>query len=213
LNPVSTDEGDEVVLIDSAGVRVRCSIISTASTTVATVRTDKEVTTGLQAIATASWEFARDSVSGLGHLESETVSILGDGSVFPQGAVSSGAVALERPASVVHVGLQYNSDMETLPISTQTDEALGQGRQKNINRVWLKVNESSGIFVGQSVDNLKEAKTRTDELYGSPPSLKSEDVEVVLPPSWNDDGNIFARQSDPLPLMITGLVIETSLGG
>jgi hypothetical protein len=43
------------------------------------------------------------SISGLDHLEGETVSILGDGAVQPSKTVSSGAITLSEAASVVQV--------------------------------------------------------------------------------------------------------------
>ena len=92
-------------------------------------------------------------------------------------------------------------------------EALGQGRVKNLNHVWLRVLESSGIFAGPSADKLVEAKQRTTEPYGTPPSLKTEDIKIMLTPTWADYGQIFIRQSDPLPLTIVGITLEVAVGG
>ena len=36
-------------------------------------------------------------------------------------------------------------------------EAFGQGRVKNLNHIWLRVLESSGIFAGPTADKLVEA--------------------------------------------------------
>jgi hypothetical protein len=78
--------------------------------------------------------------------------------------------------------------------------------------VWLRVYRSSGIFVGPDASNLTEAKQRTTEPYGSPPALKSEEIQVLLSPSWADSGQIFVRQSDPLPLTIVSMTAEIALG-
>jgi len=56
-------------------------------------------------------------------------------------------------------------------------------------------------------------KQRTSEPYGSPPELLSEQVEVLMSPSWNEDGQVLVRQDDPLPLTISGLTIQVALGG
>ena len=58
-------------------------------------------------------------------------------------------------------------------------EAFGQGRVKNLNHVWLRVLESSGIFAGPSADKLVEAKQRTEEPYGTPPNLKTQDIKII----------------------------------
>ena len=212
LNPVSTDLGDVVTLIDSDGNKIRCSIESTASTTVATIRPDQLVPASLRSTAILTWEFARDTVSGLDHLEAKTVSILGDGAVYPQETVVSGSISIDPPASVIHVGLPYNSDIETLPLVAEIDESLAQGRKKNINQAWMKVYRSTGIHIGPSASDLTEIKKRSEEAYGSAPDLVTEELSVKISPSWGDEGSVYVRQSDPLPVTVLGLTLEAEIG-
>jgi hypothetical protein len=152
------------------------------------------------------------TISGLNHLEGKTVNILADGAVHPQRVVTSGSITLDQAASKVQIGLPIAADLQTLPMAAQIDSSFGQGRYKNVNKVWLRVYLSSGIFVGPDADNLTEAKQRTTEPYGSPPSLKSEEIQILLTPSWGDSGQIFVRQSDPLPLTVVSMTAEIALG-
>lgn len=155
-----------------------------------------------------------DVISGLGHLEGKTVSILADGAVHPQRVVTGGNITLDIEASTVQIGLPIEADLQTLPLAVQLqDGSFGQGRFKNVNKVWLRVYRSSGIFVGPSASELTEAKQRTTENYGAPPALKSEEIPIVLTPSWADSGQIFVRQSDPLPLTVVSMTAEVALGG
>jgi len=155
-----------------------------------------------------------DEISGLTWLEGKTVSILADGAVHPQRVVTGGVVSLDIEASTVHVGLPIEADLQTLPMALNLkDGSFGQGAYKNVNKVWLRVYRSSGIFVGPSADKLVEAKQRTNEPYGSPPGLKTEEVPIVLSPGWADSGQVFVRQSDPLPLTIVSMTAEVALGG
>ena len=154
-----------------------------------------------------------DTFAGLGHLEGKTVNILVDGAVHPQRVVTGGQVTLDVEGSVVHIGLPITADLETLPLAMGIDNAFGQGRFKNINKVYLRVYRSSGIFVGPTADELVEAKQRTTEDYGTPPALKSEEIEVVTRNAWDDSGQIFVRQSDPLPLTIVSMTMEVAIGG
>ncbi|HEX7386244.1 MAG TPA: hypothetical protein VF285_03075 [Castellaniella sp.] len=153
------------------------------------------------------------TISGLDHLEGKEVSILADGGVHPRQVVTDGSIHLEHEASVVQVGLPITAELATLPIAMQIDSAFGQGRPKNINQVWLRVFQSSGIFVGPSLDRLTEAKQRTDEPYGSAPALKTEEIAIRTTPSWSDGGQVYVRQSDPLPLTVVALTVEVALGG
>lgn len=155
---------------------------------------------------------AATTISGLNHLEGKTVSILADGAVHPQRVVTGGAITLDQAASTVQIGLPITADLQTLPVAAQIDGSFGQGRYKNVNKVWLRVYRSSGIFVGPDANNLTEAKQRTTEPYGTAPALKSEEIQVLLTPSWADSGQIFVRQSDPLPLSIVSMTAEVALG-
>ncbi len=209
--PSVDDVNDAIVLVDGTTL-YRLTILGTSSQTVATAKLDKDLPASLRNTAITTYEVARNVISGISWLEGKTVNILADGAVHPQKVVSSGSITLDRAASVVHLGLPYESDLNTLPMALQV-EAFGQGRVKNLNHVWLRVLESSGIFAGPSADKLVEAKQRTTEPYGSPPDLKTQDIKIMLTPQWQDNGQLFVRQTDPLPLTIVGLTLEVAMGG
>ena len=73
----------------------------------------------------------------------------------------------------------------------QLDDSFGQGRVKNINKLWLRVSVV-GHFAGPRADALTEVKQRTSEPYGSPPALKSEEIPLVLSPKWAIAGTVRA---------------------
>ncbi len=152
------------------------------------------------------------TISGLWHLEGETVAILADGAVLPQQIVVNGAITLDQAASIVNVGLPIRARAKTLPISLEM-EALGQGATKNINNLWLRVHESSGIFAGPSYDKLREVKQRTTEPYGSPPNLFTGVKSIAMVPSWNEEGQVCIEQSNPLPLTLLSMTTEVTIGG
>ena len=150
--------------------------------------------------------------SGLSHLEGKTVNILADAAVHPQLVVTGGAITLEQSASKIQIGLPITADLKTLPVAAGIDNGFAQGRYKNVNKAWLRVFRSSGIFIGPDESNLVEAKQRTTESYGSAPALKSEEIPILLNPAWADSGQVFIRQSDPLPLTVASLTLEVSIG-
>ena len=208
----TTDINDAIVIVDGTDT-YRCDIVSISDDHTATVRLDRDLPSSLQNTAVSTYEIAERTLSGLSHLIGKTVNILADGAAHPTRVVdSNGGIVLNRAASVIHVGLPYISDLQTLPLALQM-EAGGQGRVKNINHAYLRVFESSGIFTGPTEDKLIEAKQRTTEPYGSPPNLKTEDIKLMLTPTWQDYGQIFIRQTDPLPLTVVGVTLEVSLGG
>jgi hypothetical protein len=151
-------------------------------------------------------------LSGLYHLEGKTVSVLADGAVQPPQVVKDGTITIPVAASVIAAGLPITSDIQTLPFSFMT-EAYGQGRAKNVNKVWLRVHNSSGISVGPTVDELVQYKQRTTEPYGTPPALVTGEIEMSLTGAWDQDGSVCVRQTDPLPLTIASMTIEVAIGG
>jgi hypothetical protein len=155
-----------------------------------------------------------DEISGLDHLEGKTVSILADGAVHPQRTVSGGAVTLDIEASKAHIGLPIEADVQTLPLALQLrDGSYGQGHVKNVNKAWLRVYRSSGVFVGPNAEQLVEHKQRRAEPYGSPPALKTDEIELALHPQWAQGGQVFIRQADPLPLTLNSITTEVIIGG
>ncbi len=158
---------------------------------------------------------ATSAISGLNWLEGKTVSILADGAVHPQRVVTGGSIALDRAVTKVQVGLPIMADIQTLPLVAMLkgDGAFAQGRNKNINKVWLRVHRSSGIWAGPSATRLVEAKQRTDEPYGTPVTLKSEEIEIMVKNDWGDSAQLFVRQADPLPLTIVSMTMDVSIGG
>jgi hypothetical protein len=147
-------------------------------------------------------------ISGLNWLEGKTVSILADGAVHPQRVVNAGQITLDNPASVVHVGLPITADAKTLPLAAQVDAGYGQGRVKNVNKVWMRVVRSSGVFAGPDVSRLTQYKQRTTEPMGTAPALRTDEIELDVRPDWGNDASIIVRQSDPLPITITSMTME-----
>jgi hypothetical protein len=151
-------------------------------------------------------------ISGLDHLDGQTVAILGDGAVFPQQVVTGGAVTVDQPVSKVTVGLPIVADAKTLPLALQID-GYGQGRMKNVSQVWLRVFASSGVKAGPTTDRLTEYKQRKAEVYGTAPDPVTDEINIVVSPSWSSDGGVCVRQDQPLPLTILSMTIEFSVGG
>ena len=149
---------------------------------------------------------------GYWHLIGETVSILADGAVLPQQVVAAdGTITLDAAASKVAVGLPITADLQTLPLALEL-QAFGQGTNKNVNKVYIRVYQSASLFVGPSFSKLVENKYRTTEAYGSPPALRTGTVAVTLTPTWDADAPVCIRQTDPLPLTVVSLVPDTALG-
>lgn len=154
------------------------------------------------------------SLSGLWHLDGREVHILADGAVHPTRTVVGGAITLIGPASTVHVGLPYNSDLVTLPAAMEQVAAMGQGSTKNVNGVAVRVAQSSIVKAGPTLTDLTEYPARNvADPYGSPPALRTGELRFDISPDWNSDGSVCLRQDAPLPLTVLSIALDVAPGG
>lgn len=156
------------------------------------------------------------TISGLWHLEGETVSVLADGATVNPKVVTAGAITLTDAASTVHIGLAFTSQAMTLPLALDPGAApaSGQGMAKNVNRVFVRVNQSSLVQAGPSFTKLTTYPARAvAEPYGSPPDLRTGELTMSVTPSWNTDGTVCIQQSEPLPLTVLSLALDVTVGG
>lgn len=155
---------------------------------------------------------ATTTITGLTHLDGETVTALADGSVVTGLTVSSGQVTLPRAASKVHVGLPYESEIETLPPAIQLkDVGSSRGRPVKANRVWLQVEKTRGIQAGPASDKLNEYLQTGVDLAADIP-MYTGTLQLRLYPDWSTDGTIVIKQTYPLPMTILGISPDYSIG-
>lgn len=211
----ATDIGDAVFLpyVDADGLDriLVCTITAYTSATVVTVQANRNPPAALDSVAVSDWQFARETFTGLDHLEGKTLSVLADGNVHPQVTVASGEITLQSPAAIVHAGLPYASDFETLELSS-VEEAIRDKRML-INKASLLCESSRGLFAGTDVNHLREVKQSLRTNYDQPLPLRSGLFEVDTPARWGKGGTTFVRQSDPLPLAILSAMPHVTLGG
>jgi hypothetical protein len=152
-------------------------------------------------------------ISGLHHLEGEEVIALAGGGVVTGLTVENGRITLAAAATPVHVGLPYDCDAQTMPLSLEVP-ALGQAANKNVNAARLRVYLTAGVQMGPSFAQLREMPPRTvADGADTPPGMRTGVLEMKLSPSWQDDGAMCVRQANPLPMTILSLTLETATGG
>jgi hypothetical protein len=151
------------------------------------------------------------SLSGLSHLEGESVSILADGSVHGSKTVASGAVTLDRHVTRAHVGLAYNSTLETLRVDAGSAMGTSQGKIKRINDITVRLDKTVGLKVGLDVDNLDVVPFRSSaNSMNAPISLFSGDKTIEFNSDFDTDGKITIRQDQPLPMTVLSVYATLS---
>ncbi|HDI8654725.1 TPA: hypothetical protein PPE37_000428 [Escherichia coli] len=197
---------------EAVAMELRCDITAVNSGTAVVVSVNRDVPPVLRNAETTNWQMARQTFAGLSHLEGQTVNIMSDGNVEPQKVVTSGAVTLESPGAVVHIGLPITAEFETLDININGQETLLDKKQI-IPSVTLVVNASRGIFATTPGGKWYEYPQREFEFYDDPVDDATGKVEVKLDSNWDTNGRVKIRQTDPLPLSVLAVIPRLTVGG
>jgi hypothetical protein len=205
--------GDTVVISDIEGMtELNGNIYTVASAAANTfeLKSNGSNVNGTSYSAYVSGGEARKrvtTVSGLWHLEGQTVSILGDGAVQPTRTVSSGAITLATAAAVVQVGFGYNSDLQMLRIEAGAADGTALGKTRRINRVGFLLHRTLGMKIGVDEDNLTSITFRTAADYmGHAPELFSGILSESFDADYDFENQIFVRQDQPLPGAILAIM-------
>ena len=147
---------------------------------------------------------ASATISGLSHLEGETVKVVVNGAVFPDQVVNGGAVTPSIPDSWgnvnVEVGLSYTSTLKTMRAEVGSQAGKAQGRKKRWNEVQVRLLNSTGVTINGDSMSFRTSADAMDEGLG----LFSGDVKVTNL-GWDRDGYIEVKQEQPLPMTILGI--------
>jgi len=147
---------------------------------------------------------ASATISGLSHLEGETVKVVVNGAVFPDQVVNGGAVTPSIPDSWgnvnVEIGLSYTSTLKTMRAEVGSQAGKAQGRKKRWNEVQVRLLNSTGVTINGDSMSFRTSADAMDEGLG----LFSGDVKVTNL-GWDRDGYIEVKQEQPLPMTILGI--------
>lgn len=150
------------------------------------------------------------TLSGLDHLEGETVSILADGNVFPQQVVENGQVTLSNGVTRAIVGLPFECRARTLPLIVP--DAGIEAKRKRVVAVDLRITRSRGLQVGDSYATTYELRDRTSEAWGAPIALQEGFRRQPIGTTWTEDAFTYFRLTDPVPATLLSIVQEMEVG-
>lgn len=150
-----------------------------------------------------------NTVTGLSHLEGQTVKVQADGSVRSDATVSGGSVTFDGPAATkVEVGLSYTSEGRTMSPEIPIGGQSLQPMKRRWARLFARLRNTAGISLG-TTDGTVDAVPfrRPSHATGTAVPLYSGDKDISH--LGLDDGRIIFRQTQPLPcnvLMVGGVL-------
>jgi hypothetical protein len=148
-------------------------------------------------------------ISGLDHLEGETVAVLADGVKRANATVSGGSITISPSASVVQVGLPYTSKLTTMRIEAGGDLGTAQGKTKRISEVVFRLLDSRGGTFGNDGGTMDDIRYYPADYLGTPTYPYSGDTEkMAWPEGYETDGRITIKQEDPYPMTVVAVFPE-----
>ena len=168
---------------------------------------------GAGTMAANSWRMTATVISGLSHLEGQTVDILADGAVHPQKVVSGGSITLDYPASLVNIGLPCPAVLQPMPISSGSADGSTRGKTKRASRVAINFHETGGCRYGRDEDKrLDTISTRGggDVMDQAVPLFTGEKI-VSWPDGYDSELLLTIVQDQPLPCTVVAITPKFSV--
>lgn len=157
---------------------------------------------------------ATATITGLDHLEGETVDVLGDGFVQKGLTVSSGSITLSEAVSEATVGLPYTTIIETLELEGGLRNGSARGQPKRIGKIKLELYRSMGGRYGRNAANMNDILYRdTGDSMGTTPDLYTGLIDTSFDSGWSEKPIVRLEHDDPLPFSVLGIVEEQEVTG
>lgn len=148
------------------------------------------------------------TVSGLSHLEGQTLDVLVDGATHPQVAVSAGKITLQRSGSVIHAGLPAPAKLATMRLNAGSADGTAQGKTQRVTNVVARLHRTLGGKLGPDESELDELQFRRPSMpMNQPLSLYTGDSEPVpWKGGYSSTQRIWYINDQPLPATVVALM-------
>lgn len=158
-------------------------------------------------------------VSGLDHLEGESIGIIVDDVLFANETVVGGSVTLpEEAQNSYQLGIPFpdiegeeegvNVLVETLPSDILLKTGTTMGKKKRIVNATVRVVDTQGFYL----QGIQMPFRQLPDVLDIPIPLQSGDFELNGLLGWDDFGQIKITQKEPLSMKVLGLAYDLSTG-
>lgn len=155
----------------------------------------------LDSLAPGQWYLTTDELTGLEHLEGETVGVITDGGVHPNVRVTNGRIKLNYQTSYAVVGLPYKGRVITLPLNGAGVQALSL--PKSIQDIYIRLENTLGLQYGVDPYALEALNFRTvEDLTSQPPPLYTGVKRLTIPDGFSLEKKLIFAQDQALPCKI-----------
>jgi hypothetical protein len=169
-------------------------------------------TVNTDATLTGTFSPAVTTIRGLEHLNAATVQVLGDGAVYADKTVASGAITLgsgESAIESIEVGLGFTPTVSPRPPIFEDSEGLTFGRVARYVRLLVYGLDTMYLYLNGEVTPARSASDAMD----APPPTDDESVFQFTTLGSSTQHTVTITQPAPLPLHVTSVYGEVEIGG
>jgi hypothetical protein len=152
------------------------------------------------------------TITGLGHLEGQTVKVWANSAVQADKVVSSGSITLDTASTKVQIGLSFTHKLTTLKIEGGNKAGTSVGKIKRFSGVTFVLLNSHTIEYGPSPSELTKNDLREVSDYmdsGTP--LYTGELAVEFDGNWESDPRIYIESDDPAPFTVLAIAPEVKI--
>ena len=146
------------------------------------------------------------TITGLGHLEGETVRVKADGAVREDEIVVSGEITIDPAADEIEVGLDFNPVIVTMPLNLNLQAGPTASQKKKILRASVQLYESNGIII-----NGQRIADRTIGLNQFDPPEAFTGVKRIFLSGWSLEAQLTITQDTPFGFTILNIGSEVKV--
>lgn len=151
---------------------------------------------------------AATTISGLGHLEGQTVSVLVNGAPHPNVVVASGSITLQIAATTAQIGLPCPARYRSMRLEAGAQDGTSQGKTKRIHKCVLRLLYTGGgkygALNGGPMDYLllRSSTAAMDQ----PAPLFTGDKVVPWPDGYNTDAYVGFEIDQPVNAVLVAVM-------
>ncbi len=146
------------------------------------------------------------TVTGLGHLEGQTVGMIADASWQGTAVVTGGQVTLPRAALAAEVGLAWTPQGQTLPLEPRDPSGSLLGRKSRLASITARVKDTTLFELQGSPVVLRKLGTGAGgQPLDTPPPIQTGDVVLRGVIGWAFEQNVTFQQNIPGQFTLLGL--------
>ena len=153
---------------------------------------------------------AATTISGLGHLEGQTVAVLNNGAVESNKTVSSGSITLTNSTTKCHVGLPFTAELESVNVEPKSQYGTTQGKRGRIDKAIFRLFETVGLKAGPSSSSVDVVPFRTTTSTMSATAPKTGDYTFLMPATYTTENKLYVKSDTAQACTISAIMIQMS---